>query len=222
VNAARKLGPLDGLTLALLAAGFVFTAAVYPRLPDPLPTHFGLDGRVNGWMPRQVGAWLLPAIAVLVTALARGGAWLLRGRWRARLQASPVRALAFVMAALLLTLHALVLCAALSPVPRVGSGIWVVLGIFYFVLGLLMPRLRRNPWFGVRTAWTLSSDESWARTHRVAGYSMTIGGLVAAVVGPYGSPALALATIFVSALVPALWSWAIARRDADGVGGGSR
>jgi uncharacterized membrane protein len=216
VNAVRRIGPFDVLTVVLLAAGFVVTAAVYGRLPDPMPTHFGLDGRANGWMPRHVGAWALPATAVVVTALARGGAFLLRGRWRARLQASPVRALALAVAAILLSVHVLVVRAALSPEPRLGGAIWVLLGVFFVVLGLLMPRIRRNPWFGVRTAWTLSSDENWARTHRMAGYSMSVGGFVAVLAGLLGSSALALVSVLVSALLPALWSWYIAQRDPDG------
>ena len=42
------------------------------------------------------------------------------------------------------------------------------LGALFVMLGLVMPRVRRNPWVGVRTPWTLASDENWARTHRFA------------------------------------------------------
>jgi len=149
------------------------------------------------------------------TALARFGARLVRGGWRERLEASPVRALALSVAGVLLAVHVLALRAALSPAQRLGGAVWALLGVFFVVLGLLMPRTRRNPWFGVRTAWTLSSDENWARTHRVAGYSMTLGGLAAAVAGLLGWPGVALAAILVSAFLPAVWSWYIGRRDPD-------
>ncbi|HVF06467.1 MAG TPA: SdpI family protein [Frankiaceae bacterium] len=54
-------------------------------------------------------------------------------------------------------------------------------------------RLRRNPFFGLRTGATMSSDEAWEVAHRVAarptayaGAASIAGGLLAAVAG--GNP----------------------------------
>jgi uncharacterized membrane protein len=86
----------------------------------------------------------------------------------------------------------------------------------FVVLGLVLPRVTRNPVLGVRTAWTLTSDENWARTHRVAGYSMVIGGIVAAVAALSGGTSgavLALMCVFASCLVPVVYSFLLARRS---------
>jgi uncharacterized membrane protein len=91
-----------------------------------------------------------------------------------------------------------------------------VIGAFYVALGLVIPRIKRNPVMGIRTPWTLTSDENWARTQRVGGYSMVLGGIVAAVFGVLGGTAggvVALAAMFVSALVPAGYSLLLARRQ---------
>ena len=83
----------------------------------------------------------------------------------------------------------------------------------------MIPRIKRNPVMGVRTPWTLTSDENWARTQRVGGYSMVLGGVVAAVFGVLGGTAggvVALVAIFVSALVPAAYSLVLARRQDQG------
>ena len=67
----------------------------------------------------------------------------------------------------------------------------------------MLPRTRPNWWFGVRTPWTLSSDRVWTRTHRVAGYAMTVTGavVVAAAALPgtwplFGAIAVAVAAAF--------------------------
>ena len=203
---------LDVLTLVLLAGSFAFTIVYYPKLPDRMPTHFALDGRANGWMPRAIGAWLLPVTAVGLAALMRFGSRLLPPGWRARLEASPVQIMALYIAGLLTGVHALALRAALSTPPRLDAAVWVLLGGLFVVAGLVLPRTRRNPLFGVRTAFALSSDENWARTQRVGGYSMTLGGLLALVAGLLGSPATAIAAIAGSALVPTVWSWILAHR----------
>lgn len=42
-------------------------------------------------------------------------------------------------------------------------------GIMFMLIANVLPRLRPNWWVGIRTPWTLSSEASWNRTHRLAG-----------------------------------------------------
>jgi uncharacterized membrane protein len=216
-TAVRRLSVVDLFTLFVVAGAFAVTALLYDRLPDPLPTHFDLSGRPNGWMPRAVGAWLVPALEVFVVALLRFAGYLLPQGWRARFEASPVRALALVTALLLTSVHVVVLRTALSPLPNLGNAIWVLLGALFVVLGVLLPRTKRNPLFGVRTAFALASDENWARTNLVGGWAMAAGGVITVAAGLVGLPAVAVAAIIVSAIVPMLWSWVLARRGTGDV-----
>lgn len=56
----------------LVVVGTVlYTMSVYASLPAVMPTHWGIDGRPNGWAGREFGAWLLPAIMVFVWGLFR-------------------------------------------------------------------------------------------------------------------------------------------------------
>jgi uncharacterized membrane protein len=206
-----RLSILDALTAAGLVATGVVTALVYPRLPDPMPTHFDWQGRPDGWMPRAVGAWVILALGVITVALVRGLPILLPQGWRERLEASPVRAITLSIASMLFGCQILLLHAGLAPVPRMGSEIWGLVGALFVALGLLLPRTRRNPLIGVRTAFALASDENWARTQRVAGYFLVVCGAVAAVAGLLGWVAVAIAAILLSAVGPAIWSWRIAR-----------
>ncbi len=216
-TAVRKSPVVDLFTRFAVLGAFVVTLLVYDRLPDPLPTHFDLNGHPNGWMSRAVGAWILPGVELLVVALLRFGRYLLPPGWRERLDASPVGALALVTALLMTSVHVVVLRAALSPLPNLGNAIWLLLGAMFVALGLLLPRTKRNPFFGVRTAFALASDENWARTQRVGAWAMIAGGIVAVAAGLVGLPAVALVAILASAIVPALWSWVLAKRGTGDV-----
>jgi uncharacterized membrane protein len=208
----RKIDRLDLLAFGLNGAAAIATAAVYDRLPDPMPTHFNLHGVPNGWMPRAIGAFILPVTALLVWVLLRFGGALLPPSWRERLAASPLSAVGLLLSGLLACLQGLILRAALMPVPRLGGGAWLLLGAFFVLFGLIAPRVRRNPWIGIRTPWTLTSDENWARTHRFAGYTMTAGGLVSIAAALLDAPMVGLGFILAGALAPALYSWLIARK----------
>lgn len=56
---------LRWLPAIVIAATVLYTLSLYPSLPAQMPTHWGVNGQVNGWSPRAFGAWLLPAIMVL-------------------------------------------------------------------------------------------------------------------------------------------------------------
>ena len=46
------------------------------------------------------------------------------------------------------------------------------------VIGNYLPKVRPNYLMGIRTPWTLASDLSWQRTHRLGGRLFVIEGLV--------------------------------------------
>ena len=55
-----------------------------------------------------------------------------------------------------------------------------VAGLFYYV-GVLLEHAERNWFVGIRTPWTLSSDDVWERTHRLGGRLFKLTALIALV-----------------------------------------
>jgi len=207
-----NLDRLDAISLALLALASAVTAAVYPRLPALVPTHFDLHGRADAWMSKPIGATLLLGVAFLVWALVRFGAALVPHGMRERLRASPLSIVGLLTVGLFVVLQLLILWASLNGSPSLGTPLGVALGVYWIVLAQVLPRVRRNPFIGIRTAWTLTSDENWARTHRLASVTFTLGGLVAVIAALAAAPAVAILAVLVSALVPVVWSFVVAHR----------
>jgi uncharacterized membrane protein len=88
------------------------------------------------------------------------------------------------------------------------------MGVFWIALSLAVPRVRRNPFVGIRTPWTLASDENWARTHHFAGYTFAAGGVIATGAALAGALPLVIGAIVVSALMPAVYSFLLTRRTS--------
>ena len=204
--------------LALLGA--LLSLAVYSRLPDPMAVHWNVQGRADGWMPRRVAAFFGPVFLLVIWQVLR-----LARRIDPR-QANYSRfddAYETIVAAvlgLLLATHVITIAVALGYQVPVGRLVPALVGMLFVVTGNVMPRLRANWWFGVRTPWTLSDDRVWARTHRLAGYCMTGAGLVtilAALVVPpaMGIPVMLGATV-AAVFAPAIYSYLAWRRDGKG------
>ncbi len=208
----RPDGRWDAAALALLAGTSALTALLYERLPAQVPVHFDLFGRADGYAHRSMGAWLLPAVTLLVWAFVRFGARLVPHGARERMEASPMALVGFLTTALMSAMQCIILWAALHPTDSMGRPLALSLGAYWLVLALVMPRVRRNPFVGVRTAWTLASDENWARTHRFSSFAFALGGLVAVLAALAQAPAFAIVAILVSAFAPLVFSFVVAHR----------
>jgi len=211
----RKLSPWDLVALLGVVTAFVATWSVFEQLPDPLPIHFDMHGQPNGWMPKAIGAWGLPAFSFVLWLIMRFLPSMLPKSDKKRLTAGSVPLVAMITALFTSAVHIVVLYVALTPKADVIRIVFTLVALMFIALGLVMPRLRRNPIMGIRTPWTLTSDENWARTHRIAGYSMVLGGVLAgacAFVGGIFCAVGGIIAIVISTLIPAVWSLVYARR----------
>jgi uncharacterized membrane protein len=98
-----------------------------------------------------------------------------------------------------------------------GNAVWLVTGLAFVGLGLLMPRLRANRFVGLRTPWSMSSPEAWARSQRVGGAAMLVAGLMLAVSSTWsGAPAVALrvVAVFGAAIVSVGYSYVAAKTSS--------
>lgn len=202
--------------LLLAALGALASAAVYSRLPGSIAVHWDLDGNPNGWMPRPVGAFFAPVFLLVMGQLMR---LLPRTDPRAAERASLPGAYETIIAAallLILACHGIVLAVALGYRVPIARVVPALVGALFVAMGRAMPRLQPNWWYGIRTPWTLSDDRVWARTHRLAGFSMTAAGVVtiaAALLLPasLGLPVL-IAAIVAAVIGPVVYSYLAWRR----------
>jgi uncharacterized membrane protein len=51
-------------------------------------------------------------------------------------------------------------------------------GLLFIILGNYMPKVKKNWFVGIRTPWTLASEEVWNKTHRLGGKIFILAGLL--------------------------------------------
>ena len=210
---------MDMVSLGVVGMGGALTAAVYERLPEQVATHFDLAGNANGWMSRAMAASFAPVMAVGLWAFLRLLPRLLPATERKRLGDGSASLMAALTVVFVMAAHLLILYRAVVPGASIARVIWLVLGAFYVAMGLVLPRIKRNALMGIRTPWTLTSDENWARTQRVGGYAMVAAGVLAALFGALGASTggvVALVVLLLGAFVPAAYSLVLARRQDQG------
>jgi immunity protein, SdpI family len=212
-------------TLALasalvVATRLVVSLAVASAAPAdlPLPIHWGVGGEPDRFsdkwtallMPPALTAgvallfYFLPALEPRRQGLERSQGLYLWG-WIALLLMGGVIELALVSLALRWPVHANHLIAG-------GVGAMLIL------IGNQLGKSRSMYLIGLRTPWTLASEDVWIRTHRLAGKLMVAGGLVMIVAALLPLPSGPLATVMlgviaVAAGVPIVYSFLLWRRE---------
>lgn len=207
------------VVLTLVAAG-VATALAIPAEMQ-LPIHWGLNGEPDGFagkwtallLPAGVVAlvsllfWALPFIEPRREGLERSRGLYLWG-WVSLLFVGAVLELAVVSVALGWEL----------PVYRLIGG---AVGAMLVAIGNQLGKSRSMYLIGLRTPWTLASEEVWIRTHRLGGKLMMAAGLVVVVAAVLAVPPAAmmfvmLAVVSAAAVIPVVYSYLLWRRQAGG------
>jgi uncharacterized membrane protein len=195
--------PLLLYSAAVVGAMILLSAWAWTQLPAgaQVPIHWGIDGRVDGYASKEVGLLLLP-----LTAAGIAGLLSLIPRFeprRANLERSgqAYGAIWIVIVALIGAIHALAVAVALGAELDVTRLILIGVGVLFLVIGNYLPKVRPNYLVGIRTPWTLASDLSWVRTHRVGGRLFVAEGFVLIGLGLLGARPEMLAVAIVGAIV---------------------
>ena len=207
----RKVIP--GIIVALT---LIFTAIVYPSLPERIATHWGFNGEADGWSSRELGSWLMPLIMFAVWVLLRFLPRIDPLRENYQRFASTYSTIITIILAFMGILHVAVLGIALGWPVSMTRVIPLLIGGLLVVIGNLLPRARRNWFFGIRTPWTLSSERVWERTHRLGGWLFVAGGLIL-VAAAFGPPSVLfpvlMAVVIIASGVPLVYSLLLFLRE---------
>jgi uncharacterized membrane protein len=192
----------------LVAACFALTAAVYTRLPDPMPTHFDLAGHADGFSAKPLGPFTLPIVALATWAVTLWAPGIPRERAARALGVIPIAVAAMMLFLVAVTLR-LAMGTAFDLVRVLVAGV----SLYLAVRGNYLGRVPRNWLIGIRTPWTLADDEVWQRTNRLAGWLFVLGGPLAFVAAVAGAPLpIAIAPLAAATLVATVYSFVVYRR----------
>lgn len=201
------------VSAAFILIGIVAAVWLWPKLPAQVPTHWSFDGQANGHRSRLWAA-LFPILGVAALAFVT---WLLPVISPNRFRIGPFGpiyiGLMLVVQGFMLVQGVAKLLAAAGYALSVPRIVMFGIGALFLILGNYMGKLRRNFFIGIRTPWTIASQATWERTHRLGGKLFVLGGLIVSIGTLFGLPSRAAMTVLlVAGVYSALYSYVIYRR----------
>ena len=214
---------LAAASLGVIVIMIVVGTAVASSLPVgmQLPTHWGIDGQPDRFSSKW-SALLTPA---LLTAGLAALFYFIPALESRRTGIERSKGLYFATWAGLLLLGPVIQLAVISAAYGwpVESTTFILggLGLLFAVIGSQLGKSRSMYLIGIRTPWTLASEDVWIKTHRLGGKLM-FGAGVAILLGaflPLKTTWLAVAMmvlIFAAVLIPVVYSYVLWRAELRG------
>ena len=207
----------DIYNLVLIVCAFLLTIVFYNKLPDLIPIHWNVSGEIDGYGSKIFGAFMAPVIMVFTWI---GMKYFPKIDPRKNNYEKFEKSYLIIVNLLItffLVLHVVTLLAAMGYEVSIDKIVPSIVGILFIVIGNYLPKSKSNYFYGIKTPWTLSSDVSWRKTHRLGGKLFIISGgaviLSSFFLEGNVKIVIVMTAIFVAVIVPLIGSYFYAKND---------
>lgn len=188
---------------AVVGAMLVLGAWAWIQLPADaqVPIHWGPDGQVDGYASKTVGLFLLPLIMTGVAVVFWALPFIEPRRANLEKSRKAYGAIWIAVVVLMAAFDVVAVTTALGAALDMTLIVFVASGVVFIVIGNYLPKVRSNYLMGICTPWTLTSELSWTRTHRVGGRLFVLEGIVFILVGLLRPPPAVLVAALIGGIV---------------------
>lgn len=184
---------------------------LWNKLPDTMATHFGSNNTPNGWSSKTFAVIGLPLLLLVLHWISVGIT--LNDPKKRNIGKMMFTVVFWIIPIVSLFANGAILLYALGWKVDIGLIISILVGIVFILLGNYLSKNRQNYTVGIKLPWTLSSEENWDKTHRMAAKLWVLGGVLFLVNAFIQNEILFLFVIITLAVVPAAYSFILYRRE---------
>ena len=203
--------------LLIIATSIVVAITLYPIMPEQIASHWNAEGVVNGYMGKFWGLFLMPLISIILFGL-----FLLIPKIDPlkenvdKFRSSFDRFIVLIEL-FLFYVYALTIFWNLDFKFDMTMALIPALAILFYFAGNLIGKAKRNYFIGIRTPWTLASDEVWGKTHALGAKLFKIAGVasLAGLLFPKIAFYFVIIPILAVAIISVVYSYIIWKKGND-------
>ena len=154
------------LPIALIIVAFIVGLLLYPDLPERMPSHWNAQGEVDAWSSKNFSVFFFPGLTLgfyllmtfipLIDPLRKNYA-------RFRMTYFWFRTIFVVF---FVSLYFYTLWVSLGSELNINYFILPAMSALFILIGMFLPKIRKNYFVGIRTPWTIHSEEIWDKRHQ--------------------------------------------------------
>ena len=202
------------ITGAITLLPILLGLLLWNRLPDRLPTHFGVDGAADGWSGKGFAVFGIPMMMLFFHIVIFFATRLDKQNRGHNEKVLNLVGLIFPVMSIVSSVYIYVY--AMKVELSLSAILFPLLGLLFIAMGNWMPKIKQNTTLGIKIKWTLYNEENWNKTHRFAGFVWVIGGILFCLMGFVPEKSLLFLLplqVLLLAAVPTVYSWNLARKQ---------
>ena len=202
------------ITGAITLLPILLGLLLWNRLPDRLPTHFGVDGAADGWSGKGFAVFGLPLLMLFFHGVIYGATRL--DKQNRGHNEKVLNLVGLIFPAMSIVSSVVIYSLALGKEPNLSMLLFPLLGLLFIAMGNWLPKIKQNSTLGIKIKWTLYNEENWNKTHRFAGFVWVIGGVLFCIMGFVAEELLVFLLpleVILLACVPTVYSWWLAKKQ---------
>lgn len=198
------------ITTAVILLPILFGAVYWEQLPETMATHWGIENEPNGWSSKPFAVFGIPGVMAALHVFCLFITY--NDPKKQNIGKKAISVVYWIMPCVSLAVMSMTYAHALGNEVDIGMICMLILGILLIVLGNYLPKARQNYTFGYKIPWTLSSEENWNRTHRLAGWIMVAVGFFCIINAFFFIGWVFLAAMAAAAIVPIAYSFILYKK----------
>ena len=184
---------------------------LWNQLPDTIPTHWDINGEVDGWSSKAFAVFFFPGLLLAVHWLCVFASC--ADPKSKNYHPKMISLVLWICPVLGLVLNSLTYTAALGYQVNVEIIMPLLVGLMFIIIGNLLPKCRQSYTLGIKRPWTLNNEENWNKTHRFGGKVWVAGGVVLLSTAVWGNFWLLIVVTVVMVTLPTLYSYLLYRKQ---------
>ncbi len=191
------------LPILLIIASLGLSVYFYQHFPARVASHWNFRGEIDGYGSKGFMAFFFPVLLLAMYLLFLFIPHLDPKKENYAKFANVYHIFKGLILSVLFLIYLLTGLVNLGCQINVGIAVASLIGLMMVILGAYMGKIKSNWFVGIRTPWTLSSENNWDKTHRVGGRCFVIFGLLI-IIAPFLPPVLAMVAFFGGAVLVTL------------------
>lgn len=175
----KKFSYMDLGALLIWLLPVIYLVYVYPSLPASVPMHYGINGQVDRYGDKTEFLTFQSVMLVvgLFVYLLLKFLPLIDPKKQVKYGEGTFQKIALGIIIFFSALNIVIIYSTVNHGFKIDNLILPLVGLFFAFMGNMMHSIKPNYFAGVRTPWTLESEDNWRATHRIAGKLWFIGGI---------------------------------------------
>ncbi len=199
------------ITSVVILLPIIAGLILWNKLPEEVPIHFNAQGVADGWGGKGMAVFAMPVFMLAIHWLC---AFITSIDPKSRnITSKNMTLVLWITPVLSIFVSGIIYSFALGYEININTIFPLFFGLLFIVIGNYMPKCKQNYSIGIKIPWTLNSEENWNYTHRLAGKTWVVGGILIIALSFLKTVWIFMAITIIMVIIPVIGSYLFNKKE---------